>query len=105
MQLSPPPHDIVRQEAWLQAVGQVTSPEEAQQAFQSAIEEDKVQTVTMYISTQRRAVLEAVAFGTFVRDKEIYVDTQFGILTANPHQGTGLIGPGGPEEGGPAEEF
>lgn len=89
----------------MQAVGQVTSAEEAQQAFQNAIQNDQVQTVTMFVSTQRRAVLEAVAFGTFVRDKEIYVDTNFGILTANPHKGTGLIGPGGPEEGGPAAEI
>jgi hypothetical protein len=85
----------------VQAVGQVTSAEEAQQAFQNAIQTDKVQTVTMFVSTQRRAVLEAVAFGTFVRDKEIYVDTHFGLLTPNPNKGPGLLGPGGPDGGDP----
>lgn len=88
----------------MQAVGHVSSAEEAQAAFQTAIEQDQVKTVTMFVSTQRRAVLEAVAFGTFVRDKEILVDTNFGLLTPNPHKGPGLLGPGGPE-GGPGVEI
>jgi hypothetical protein len=70
----------------VQVVGNVSSAEEAQEAFQNAIMQDKVQTVTMYVSTQRRAVLEAVAFGTFVRDTELYVDSKFGLLTPNPAQ-------------------
>ena len=85
----------------LQAVGQVSSAEEAQLAFQNAIQNDEVKTVTMFVSTQRRAVLEAVAFGTFVRDKEIFVDTNFGLLTPNQSKSPGLLGPGGPEEGEP----
>ena len=89
----------------LQAVGQVTSAEEAQEAFQNAIQHDQVQTVTMFASTQRRAVLEAVAFGTFVRDTEMYVENNFGLLTPNPNQGMGLIGPGGPDEDGPGIEI
>lgn len=80
-------------------MGQVTSAEEAQEAFQNAIAHDQVQTVTMFASTQRRAVLEAVAFGTFVRDTEMYVDNNFSLLTPNPNQGMGLLGPGADEDG------
>lgn len=50
-----------------------------------------VQTVTLTLSTQRRAVLEAIAFGTFVRDTELYVDTDFGLLTTNTDDGPGLL--------------
>lgn len=34
----------------------------------------QVETLTMTVATQRRAVLEAVAFGTFLRDVETHVD-------------------------------
>jgi hypothetical protein len=46
-----------------------------------AVESDKVATVTMPLATQRRAVLEAVAFGTFLRDTETMVDLKYGLLT------------------------
>lgn len=38
-----------------------------------AVETDAVETLTMTVGTQRRAVLEAVAFGTFLRDVESWV--------------------------------
>ncbi len=38
-----------------------------------AVETDAVETLTMTVGTQRRAVLEAVAFGTFLRDVEDWV--------------------------------
>ena len=50
-----------------------------------------VQTVTLTLATQRRAVLEAIAFGTFVRDTEIYVDGDFGLLTSNSDSGPGML--------------
>lgn len=52
-----------------------------------AVAEDKVETVTMSVTTQRRAVLEAVAFGTFLRDVETQVDTEYGLLTYLPTAG------------------
>ena len=38
----------------------------------------------MSVGTQRRAVLEAVAYGTFLRDIENYVDTEYQLLSAAP---------------------
>lgn len=62
-----------------------------------AVEIDTVSTVTMSILTQRRAVLEAVAFGTFLRDVENDVDTSYGLLTPLPVRGSGS-GPGSSDE-------
>ena len=36
----------------------------------------KVKTVTLPVATQRRVVLEAVAFGSFLRDAEAFVDAE-----------------------------
>lgn len=67
---------------------------------EKAVQGDEVATVTMSLATQRRAVLEAVAFGTFLRDTEAMVDTTYGLLHALPSGGGGPGG--GPEssEGG-----
>ena len=46
-----------------------------------AVEHDKVETVTMTVGTQKRAVLEAVAFGTFLRDVESWIQTEYTLLT------------------------
>ena len=46
-----------------------------------AVESGKVESVTMTASTQRRLVLEAIAFGTFLRDVEAYVEGEFALLT------------------------
>lgn len=35
----------------------------------------------MTVGTQRRAVLEAVAYGTFLRDVESFVDTEYHLIT------------------------
>ena len=67
--------------------------EEVLKRAEKAVSEDSVATVTMNISTQRRAVLEAVAFGTFLRDVESYVDTSYGLLTPLPTS-QGPPGPG-----------
>ena len=69
--------------------------EEVMQRAEKAVSEDAVDTVTMNISTQRRAVLEAVAFGTFLRDVETHVDTSYGLLTPLPTRpGAGGSPPG-----------
>lgn len=60
------------------------------------------------MGTQRRAVLEAVAFGTFLRDVETFVHDEYGLLTplAAPKlppggaSGSGRAGSGGGAGGG-----
>ena len=68
--------------------------EEVMQRAEKAVAEDEVAVVTMSLATQRRAVLEAVAFGTFLRDIEDRVDGDYGLLTPLP-------APKGPEGGPP----
>ena len=55
--------------------------EEVLSRMARAVEKDEVETVTMSVGTQRRAVLEAVAYGTFLRDVETWVQTDYGLLT------------------------
>jgi hypothetical protein len=67
------------------AVGtDASSMEDVMQRMAKAVESDKVQTLTMTVGTQRRAVLEAVAFGTFLRDVETWVDGEYALLTPLP---------------------
>ena len=48
------------------------------------VEEEKVKTLTLTISAQRRVVLEAVAYGAFLRDVESFVAVEsVGLLTTN----------------------
>ncbi|KAI8106626.1 hypothetical protein M9435_001168 [Picochlorum sp. BPE23] len=64
-----------------EAVGlDAASMEELMQRVQEAVASDKVESVTMTVATQRRAVLEAVAYGCFLRDIETWVDTDYGLL-------------------------
>lgn len=51
---------------------------------QDLVEKGKIETLTLTVGTQRRVVLEAVAFGTFLRDVETWVENEYGILTALP---------------------
>lgn len=46
-----------------------------------AVGDGRVESLTISVSTQRRAVLEAIAFGTFLRDVETWVDTDYALLT------------------------
>jgi hypothetical protein len=63
------------------AVGQdASSMEELMQRVQEAVASDRVESITMTVATQRRAVLEAVAYGCFLRDIETWVDTDYGLL-------------------------
>ena len=80
----------------------ITTPDELMSRVQDVVGGGKVKTVTLPVATQRRVVLEAVAFGTFLRDAESMVDARDGrLLTPAPRlQGpTGLIGNGGGEDG------
>lgn len=58
------------------------SMEELMQRVQQAVADDSVQTVTLTVGTQRRAVLEAVAYGCFLRDVESWVDQDYALLTS-----------------------
>ncbi len=65
----------------LQAGGSVTSAEELYGRIQQVVATDSVETITMQVATQRRCVLEAVAFGTFLRDVEDQVGAVIKIST------------------------
>jgi hypothetical protein len=47
---------------------------------QGAVANGNVESVTMTVGTQRRAVLEAVAYGCFLRDVEMQVGDDFPLL-------------------------
>lgn len=49
-----------------------------------------METLTLTVGTQRRAVLEAVAYGVFLRDVESWVDGEYELLS--PHRGGGAAG-------------
>eukprot|EP01026_Neomeris_dumetosa_P009402 TRINITY_DN1317_c0_g1_i1.p1 TRINITY_DN1317_c0_g1~~TRINITY_DN1317_c0_g1_i1.p1 ORF type:complete len:309 (-),score=70.52 TRINITY_DN1317_c0_g1_i1:340-1266(-) len=91
-----------------EAVGQdFISLEELMKRVQQAVMEQRVSTITMSVGTQRRAVLEAVAFGTFLRDVENWVQEDYDLLTPLPPPKNlgpgGLGGPGGMPPGGPLD--
>ena len=65
--------------------------------IQEAVVEDKVSTLNMTVGSQRRTVLEALAFGTFLRDIETWVQSEYNLLTALPMPRPEDFGPqGGP---------
>ncbi|KAL0019738.1 hypothetical protein WJX77_008774 [Trebouxia sp. C0004] len=76
------------------AVGQdATSIEDLMQKVQDAVARDAVESLNITVGTQRRAVLEAIAFGTFLRDVESYVDGEYQLLTP-AHSSPSKGGPG-----------
>lgn len=60
--------------------------------MQDAVARDAVESLNITVGTQRRAVLEAIAFGTFLRDVESYVDGEYQLLT--PTSSSPSSGPG-----------
>lgn len=65
-----------------EAVGSdAASMEELMQRVQQAVAEGNVEVVDITVGTQRRAVLEAVAYGCFLRDVESWVDRDYALLT------------------------
>jgi len=90
----------------------ITSAEELMSRVQEVVGSGKVKTLTVPYATQRRIVLEAVAFGSFLRDVESYVDGYDGRLLTptSSSSGGGSGGGGGGGEprgligGGPAKK-
>ncbi|CAK0743020.1 hypothetical protein CVIRNUC_001438 [Coccomyxa viridis] len=84
-----------------EAVGtDATSMEELMERVQNAVNSGAVESVAITVGTQRRAVLEAVAFGTFLRDVETFVETEYALLTPpNPKADFGGGGGGGQKVG------
>lgn len=87
--------DIKELQAQMQrAVGEdASSMDDVMQRIQSAVAAGSVDSLTMTVGTQRRAVLEAVAFGAFLRDVETHVENEYQLLTPVPPMG-GQGGPG-----------
>ncbi|CAG9462242.1 unnamed protein product [Pedinophyceae sp. YPF-701] len=86
------------QEQMRAAVGDVASMQELMERVEGAIAEGKVESLTMNVGTQRRLVLEAVAYGTFLRDVETQVDGKYDLLTpvgGGEAPDIGMGGPGG----------
>lgn len=67
------------------------SAEELMGRVQKAVEAGSVQSLSMTYGSLRRVVLEAVAFGSFLRDTESYVDSEYGLTPSGR-----FLGPGGP---------
>jgi uncharacterized membrane protein YgcG len=90
----------------LQKDGPVTSAADLYSRIERVVSENAVETLAMTVGTQRRVVLEAVAFGAFLRDVEDRVQGQYvGLLTPMPpppggRGGGGMLGPGGGGGGG-----
>ena len=52
-----------------------------------------IDSVTLTVGNQRRMILEAVAYGTFLRDVEGNIDSNYGLLTATSASSSGPEGP------------
>ena len=71
-----------------EAVGEnAASMEELMQRVQEAVASGNVEVVDITVGTQRRAVLEAVAYGCFLRDVESWVDRDYALLTPTTSNG------------------
>ncbi len=65
----------------------MSSPEDLLLRLQEVIASGDVKSLTLTVAAQRRVVLEAVAFGAFLRDIENYVAKEtVGLLTANTNR-------------------
>ena len=74
---------------------EINSADELMSRVQEVVGAGKVKTLTVPVATQRRIVLEAVAFGSFLRDVESGVDARDGrLLTPAPSAGRGREPPG-----------
>jgi hypothetical protein len=89
----------------MEAVGDnATTPEELMQRVQEVVANNDVETLTLPYAAQRRLVLEAVAFGSFLRDAESQVefkDERLLTPTTAPRRGGGGQLPPGWATGGP----
>ena len=86
------------QKQMAEAVGDdARSMEDLMLRVRKAVADGTVETLALTAGTQRRAVLEAVAYGAFLRDVENHVDSEYGLLTPAPSSpgGGGGMGFGG----------
>jgi len=93
------------QKELMEAVGDnATTPEELMQRVREVVANNDVETLTLPYAAQRRLVLEAVAFGSFLRDAESEVefkDERLLTPTTAPRRGGGGQLPPGWATGGP----
>ena len=93
------------QKELMEAVGDnATTPEELMQRVREVVANNDVETLTLPYAAQRRLVLEAVAFGSFLRDAESQVefkDERLLTPTTAPRRGGGGQLPPGWATGGP----
>lgn len=78
------------QQEMMDVVGEdATSAEDLMKRVMQAVEDEAVETLTISYADQRRLVLEAVAFGSFLRDSESYIEMSASVplLTAAPPMG------------------
>lgn len=101
--------DIKHLQTQMQEVvgSQAISYEDLMERMAKAVEQDTVETLTMTVGTQRHAVLEALAYGTFLRDVESWVQADYGLLTPTitpllPPGSSGAGGAAGPDGPAPA---
>ena len=88
---------VLRTRLWVQeAVGQdANSMQELMERVHHAVGSGKVEVINITVASQKRCVLEAVAFGTFLRDVETFVDSEYALLTPAPTAGGGSSDGGG----------
>merc|ERR1712118_387522 len=84
-------------EKFVSALGQVTSPEEAQRKLVQAVLNDEVETVRLTSDDLTRLVLEAVAYGSLLNDAEKQLNMVYELTPRppEPFQSFGSLGGGG----------
>jgi hypothetical protein len=96
------------QKELMEAVGDsATTPEELMQRVQEVVANNDVETLTLPYAAQRRLVLEAVAFGSFLRDAESQVefkDERLLTPTTTQRRGGGGQLPPGWASGAPPDD-
>ena len=96
------------QKELMEAVGDsATTPEELMQRVQEVVANNDVETLTLPYAAQRRLGLEAVAFGSFLRDSESQVEFNAERLltpTTTQRRGGGGQLPPGWASGAPPDE-
>ena len=70
------------------------TPDEFLERMRDVVKEDKVDILVMSLSDQRRVVLEAVAFGAFLRDAESNIELLADEPILTPNQAKGRPPPG-----------
>ena len=70
--------------------------EDLMERVKKEVEAGSIESIAITVGTQRRAILEAIAFGTFLRDVEDNINSNYQhLLTANSAKPDGPGGGGG----------